>query len=103
MNKRELIDAVAEQTGVSKEDVGAVIDGLFAEVSKVVAQGEEKVTITGFVSFERVERKARRGFNPQSGEPIAIPGSATVRVTAGQALKRAAAEGPGWTGPKDEA
>ncbi len=87
MNKTELIDAIAERTGVSKKDVGAVIDGLFVEVSHIVAKGDEKVTIPGFVSFEQVERKARKGFNPQTGEPITIPASNAVKVTAGNKLK----------------
>jgi DNA-binding protein HU-beta len=87
MNKTELIDQIAERTGVPKKDVGAVIDGFFIEVSQVVAKGDEKVTIPGFISFEQVDRKARKGFNPQTGEPITIPASTAVKVTAGNKLK----------------
>lgn len=87
MNKTELIDQIADRTGVSKKDVGAVIDGLFIEVSKVVAKGDEKVTIPGFVSFEQVPRKERKGFNPRTGEPLTIPASKAVKVTAGNKLK----------------
>ncbi|MEM8925350.1 MAG: HU family DNA-binding protein [Actinomycetota bacterium] len=87
MNKTELIDKIAERAGVSKKDVGAVIDGLFVEVSHVVAKGDDKVTIPGFVSFEQVDRKARKGFNPQTGEPITIEASTAVKVTAGNKLK----------------
>ncbi len=87
MNKTELIDQIAERTGISKKDVGAVIDGLFVEVSRVVAKGDDKVTIPGFVSFEQVNRKARKGFNPQTGEPITIPAANAVKVTAGNKLK----------------
>ena len=87
MNKTELIDQIAERRGVSKKDVGAVIEGLFVAVSNVVAKGEEKVTIPGFVSFEQVDRKARKGFNPQTGEPITIPAATAVKVTAGNKLK----------------
>lgn len=87
MNKTELIDQVAERTGVPKKDVGAVLDGLFIEVSHVVAKGSDKVTIPGFISFEQVDRKARKGFNPQTGEPITIPASTAVKVTAGNKLK----------------
>ena len=87
MNKTELIDQIAERTGVPKKDVGAVIDGLFVEVSRVIAKGDDKVTIPGFVSFEQVNRKARKGFNPQTGEPITIPAANAVKVTAGNKLK----------------
>ena len=87
MNKTELIDQIADRTGVSKKDVGAVIDGFFVEVSRVVAKGDEKVTIPGFVTFEQVDRKARKGFNPQTQEPITIEASTAVKVTAGNKLK----------------
>ncbi len=87
MNKTELVDQIAERTGVPKKDVGAVIDGLFIEVSHVVAKGGDKVTIPGFISFEQVDRKARKGFNPQTQEPITIPASTAVKVTAGNKLK----------------
>jgi len=87
MNKTELIDQIADRTGVSKKDVGGVLEGLFVEVSKVVAKGDEKVTIPGFISFEQVIRKARKGFNPQTGEPLTIPETTAVKVTAGNKLK----------------
>ncbi len=87
MNKTELVDAVSERTGVSKKDAGAVIDGMFIEISQVVAGGGEKVTIPGMLSFERVARKARKGFNPQTGEEIMIAASNAVKITAGAKLK----------------
>lgn len=87
MNKTELIDHIADRTGVPKKDVGSVIEGLFVEVSRVVHKGEDKVTIPGFISFEQVDRKERKGFNPQTGEPITIPASTAVKVTAGNKLK----------------
>jgi len=87
MNKTELIDQVAGRTGVSKKDVGAVLDGLFVEVAHVVAKGDDKLTIPGFISFEQIERKARKGFNPQTQEPITIPASKSVKISAGNKLK----------------
>lgn len=87
MNKTELIDATAERAGVSKKDAGAVIDAMFAEISNVVAKGGDKVVIPGMISFEQVQRKARTGFNPQTGEKLEIPASPAVKVTAGAKLK----------------
>lgn len=87
MNKTELVDAVSERTGVSKKDAGSVIDAMFVEISHVVAKGGDKVTIPGYVSFEQVDRKARKGFNPQTKEPIEIPASTAVKITAGAKLK----------------
>ena len=52
----------------------------------LVANGG-KVTIQGMVSFEQVDRAARKGFNPQTGEPLDIPASKAVKVTALSKLK----------------
>lgn len=89
MNKTELIDEVAEGSGVSKKDAGAVIDEMFDIVMKSVARGK-KITIPGVITFEQVDRKARKGFNPQTKEPIDIPASKAVKITAGSRLKKAA-------------
>jgi DNA-binding protein HU-beta len=102
MNKAELIDQIAQRTGVSKKDVGEVIDGLLAEIADVVSEDGGKISLPGFLSIERVERKARQGRNPQTGAMMDIPSSHGVRVRAGSRLK-AAGKGPGWTGPKDKA
>ena len=87
MNKTELIDAAAERAGVSKKDAGAVIDAMFAEISRAVAKGGDKVVIPGMISFEQVHRNARKGFNPQTKEPLEIPASTSVKITAGAKLK----------------
>ncbi len=87
MNKTELIDQIAERTGVPKTDVGAVMDGFFNTVGHVVAKGEEKLTITGFLTFEQVMRGERKGFNPSTGEPMVIPAGPGIKVTAGKKLK----------------
>ncbi len=90
MNKTELIAAVAESTGLSRKDVGAVLDGVVDEVTSVVSKGNDKVTIPGLASFEQVDRPARKGFNPQTKQPIDIPASKGVKVTALKKLKDAA-------------
>ncbi len=88
MNKTDLVDAVASDTGVSKKDVGAVIDSMFASVCDAVSKGE-KVAIPGMLTFEQVDRKARTGFNPQTKEPMPIPAGKAVKVSAGAKLKAA--------------
>jgi DNA-binding protein HU-beta len=87
MNKSELVEAIAARTDVARKDVAAVLDGLFVEVSKVVAKGDEKVSIPGFVTFEQTERSARTGRNPQTGETINVAASKAVKITAGSKLK----------------
>ena len=88
MNKTELIDQVASASGLSKKDVATVIDEVFDAVMAAVRSGE-KVSIPGVIAFEQVERKARQGYNPQTGESMPIPASKAVKITAGSRLKAA--------------
>ena len=90
MNKNEFVDAIAGRTGVSKNDVDATLKGMFDVVAQVVAKGDEKITIPGFLTFERTHRAARTARNPQTGEPIDIPAGFSVKVSAGSKLKEAA-------------
>jgi DNA-binding protein HU-beta len=87
MNKSELVEAISARTDVAKKDVAAVLDGMFVEVSKVVAKGQEKVSIPGFMTFEQVKRSARTGRNPQTGETIKVKASKAVKITPGSKLK----------------
>lgn len=87
MNKTELIDKIAERTGVSKSDTEKVLKGFEEIAQQVVASGGEKLTLTGFMSIEQVQRKARTGRNPQTGETIQVPASTAVKLTAGATLK----------------
>jgi DNA-binding protein HU-beta len=91
MNRSELVDAIAERSGVSKADVDASLKGFFDVVAGVVARGGEKLTIPGWISFEQGARSARTGRNPQTGEEIQVPASKTAKVTVGSKLKAIAA------------
>jgi DNA-binding protein HU-beta len=90
MTKSELIDAIADSTGVSKADVGKVLDGFYDEAAKVVQNSSEKLTIPGFLSIEQTQRKARKGRNPATGEEIDIPAGTGAKITAGSKLKKVA-------------
>lgn len=91
LNRNELVTAVAEASGVSSKDVDATLKAFQQVVSDTVAKGDEKITIPGFLAFEQVDRAAREGRNPATGETIQIAASKAVKVTAGSALKNAAA------------
>ena len=80
MNKRELVNAVAAHTGIDKKQVDAVMTGFTDVVSAVVSKGEP-VAISGFAKFAKVERAARMGRNPQTGEPVKIKASKKARIT----------------------
>lgn len=89
MNRTELVKAIAESSGVDSADVDAVLKSFQSVVSDGVAQGD-KISIQGFLTFEQVDRAAREGRNPATGETLSIPASKAVKVTAGSALKNAA-------------
>ncbi len=87
MKKTELIDAIAAEAGLSAKDAGSFLNG-FVSVLTEQMRDKEKVTITGFGTFEGVERKARNGVNPRTGEKIKIKKSVAVRFKAGATLKK---------------
>jgi DNA-binding protein HU-beta len=88
LNRTELVAAVAADSGLSQAQVNSVVDSIFGVVSKEVAGGT-KVSIPGWISFEKTHREARAGRNPQTGETIQIQASNSVKVSAGSKLKAA--------------
>ncbi len=88
MNKRELARAVAVQADVDLKTVVTVIDGFTEVVTAVVSKGEP-VAITGFAKFVKVNRPARMGRNPATGEAIRIKASKKARITPVKAFKDA--------------
>jgi DNA-binding protein HU-beta len=86
MNRRELIRAVAAQTAQDAKLVESVISGATDVITAVVAKGEA-VTVQGFAKFAKVERAARMGRNPRTGEQIRIKASKRVRVSPMKAFK----------------
>jgi len=78
MNKTELVDAIAKETGLSKKDS-----------EKAVKAFTETVQLVGFGTFETAKRAARTGKNPQTGAAIKIPAATVPKFKAGKALKDA--------------
>ena len=91
MNKTELINAVAERSGVTKKDAESVISATIDAITAALAAGD-KVQLTGFGSFEVKERAARVGRNPRTGEATEIPASRIPAFKAGKALKDSVAK-----------
>lgn len=85
MNKTELIDAIAKSTKLTKADVTKVMNSLVENVTKGVKKG--KVSLPGFVTFEKVKRSARKGRNPATGKEIKIAAKNVVKVKAGKTLQ----------------
>src|SRR3954471_18520862 len=67
MNRSELVAALADRAEVTRKDADAVLAAFADTVGEVVAKGDEKVTIPGFLTFERTHRAARTARNPQTG------------------------------------
>ena len=90
--KTELRNAISERSGVSAGVVDGVIQALAAVLAEQVAQGT-KVQIPGVATIDVVQRSARTGRNPQTGETMEIPARRAVKMTPSAPLKRAAAGG----------
>ena len=88
MNKTELIDAIAKDSGLSKADSSRALDSLLTTVTKTLKKGDE-VAITGFGKFSVAKRGARTGRNPQTGAPVKIKAAKRPRFSAGKGLKDA--------------
>jgi len=88
MNKAELVEEVANQTGLTKRTSREVVDAVISTITDSLAR-EEKVTLVGFGTFQVMERKARRGVNPQTRETIQIPAKKVPKFRAGKSLREA--------------
>jgi DNA-binding protein HU-beta len=92
VNKTQLVEKLANKTGLTLKDSKVVIDALFSTVPKegIIASelnSGRKVQITGFGTFQVRKRRKREGRNPQTGAPIEIPASRFPAFTSGRALK----------------
>lgn len=85
MNKADLINKVAEDTGITKIQANAAIDSLIEAVTKTL-KGGGKVTLVGFGTFSVSKRSARNGRNPKTGETIKIKARKVARFKAGKEL-----------------
>lgn len=90
MTKAELVDKVAEKTGLTKKDSGRALDAVFEAITEALAGGQ-RVQLVGFGSFEVRRRAARKGRNPQTGKEIQIGARRVPAFKAGKALKEAVA------------
>lgn len=88
MNKSELIDAIAQESGLTKADAGKALDA-FTNVVKNTLQDGGEVVLVGFGAFSVGERAERQGRNPKTKEPITIPAARVPKFKPGKALKDA--------------
>lgn len=88
MNKSELVEAIANGSGVTKATASKVLDLFMETVTDTLKRGDQ-VVLPGFGSFSTGNRSARTGRNPQTGQTIQIKASRVAKFKAGKSLKEA--------------
>ncbi|MBE9043691.1 HU family DNA-binding protein [Pleurocapsales cyanobacterium LEGE 10410] len=86
MNKGELVDRISQKATVTKKQADAVLSAAIETIMEAVSDGD-KVTLVGFGSFERRDRKEREGRNPKTGEKMSIPATKVPAFSAGKLFK----------------
>jgi len=86
MNRAELISAVSDATALPRAQVDATLSAVLDQIVAATAAGQ-KTTLTGFGSFQPMDRSARAGRNPATGEALQIPASRGVSFKAGATYK----------------
>jgi DNA-binding protein HU-beta len=85
MNKAELVDAIASESGLTKADAERAVKGFVGAVGKALKKGD-RISLVGFGSFSVSKRAAREGRNPQTGKTIKIAAKNVVKFKAGSDL-----------------
>ena len=88
MSKTDLVNFIAEETGLTKADSSRALEAVMNGIIKGLKE-EGKVALTGFCTFATKEKEAKEGRNPRTGEKVVIPARVAVTVKAGSKLKDA--------------
>lgn len=97
MNKTELIDAIAADSGLTKVDAKKAVDSFMAVTTKQLATGGQ-VALTGYGTFGHRIRPSRTGRNPQNGEPVQVGAKVIATFKAGSDLRSAVNDPKSKTG-----
>ena len=88
MSKTDLVNYIAEETGLTKADSSRALEAMMGGVVKGLKESG-KVTITGFCTFAAKKKEAKNGRNPRTGEVVKIPARVAATIKAGSKLKDA--------------
>ena len=91
MTKSELSKAIAKKSSLTEAQTNDVVKALTDVITEALASGD-KVQLPGLFTAEAVERPARNGRNPRTGEAMTIPAHRAVKISASSTLKKAVAE-----------
>ncbi len=86
MNTADLLRAIAAETGTTSKSCNAILNAFTDTVINAVADGD-KISLVGFGSFYTINRKARTGRNPATGEKLNIPAKTFPKFTPGKNFK----------------
>ncbi|WP_053739800.1 HU family DNA-binding protein [Streptomyces sp. NRRL WC-3618] len=85
MNKAQLVEAIADKVG-GRQQAAEAVDAVLDAIVRATVSGD-RVSVTGFGSFEKVDRPARYARNPQTGERVRVKKTSVPRFRAGQGFK----------------
>lgn len=88
MNKHDIVEKIASETGITKTTAAAAVQSLIDGITRSLKKGDV-VSFVGFGTFKTASRKARTARNPQTGAAVKIPKRRVPRFSAGKALKQA--------------
>lgn len=88
MTKQDLVNYIAEESGLTKADATRALDAFMTGVEKGLKE-DGKVALTGYITFAKQHKAARTGRNPRTGETLQIPARDVVSIKAGSKLKDA--------------
>lgn len=88
MNKKELVDSMAEAADISRAAAEKALNSLLMSITESLTGGD-KVTLVGFGTFSTVKRAARKTKNPRTGEPLEVPAKTLAKFKAGSKLAEA--------------
>ncbi|MBK7492107.1 MAG: HU family DNA-binding protein [Nitrosomonas sp.] len=91
MNKTEMIEEIASRANLTKADAARAVNAVLDTIVETVAKGDD-VTMPGFGSFKSVQRAAREGKNPKTGEKLQIAATIAPKFSAGATFKSAVAK-----------
>ncbi len=86
MNRQDLVEILATEHALSKAEAARILETVTTSIMTAVKKGDG-FSLVGFGSFKKVERAARKGFNPREGKAIKIAASVVPRFTAGAKFK----------------
>ena len=87
MNKSELVEAIANESGLTKSKSAEVLNAIVNNITEALKKGE-KVSLTGFGTWSTTKREARKGRNPKTGAEIEIPSKNVAKFKAGTELNK---------------